>query len=89
MRDKLEKSFCAYAELEQKLADPAVVSTKRYARVAKEYSNSRQDLLFHANKYITALDDIEAAKSLNATLIQKKKRCCRKTLLLMKRCSAW
>ena len=80
MRDKLEKIVEAYAELEQKLADPAVVSDpKEYARVAKEHSN-QADLVAHANKYITALDDIEAA-------IQKKKRCCRKTLLLMKRCS--
>ena len=68
MRDKLEKIVEAYAELEQKLADPAVVSDpKEYARVAKEHSN-QADLVAHANKYITALDDIEAAKELlNAT----------------------
>ena len=68
MRDKLEKIVKAYAELEQKLADPAVVSDpKEYARVAKEHSN-QADLVAHANKYITALDDIEAAKELlNAT----------------------
>ena len=68
MRDKLEKIVDAYAELEQKLADPAVVSDpKEYARVAKEHSN-QADLVAHANKYITALDDIEAAKELlNAT----------------------
>ena len=84
MRDKLEKIVEAYAELEQKLADPAVVSDpKEYARVAKEHSN-QADLVAHANKYITALDDIEAAKEL---LIQKKKRCCRKTLLLTRKCS--
>ena len=64
MRDKLEKIVDAYAELEQKLADPAVVSDpKEYARVAKEHSN-QADLVAHANKYITALDDIEAAKEL-------------------------
>lgn len=68
MRDKLKKIVEAYAELEQKLADPAVVSDpKEYARVAKEHSN-QADLVAHANKYITALDDIDAAKELlNAT----------------------
>ncbi len=55
MRDKLEKSSRSYAELEQKLADPAVVSDpKEYARVAKstlirQFGCSRQ------LKYITAL----------------------------------
>ena len=53
MRDKLEKIVEAYAELEQKLADPAVVSDpKEYARVAKEHSN-QADLVAHANKYIS------------------------------------
>ena len=36
MRDKLEKLLEAYAELEKKMVDPAVVSDpKEYSRIAK------------------------------------------------------
>ena len=61
MRDKLEKIIAAYAELESKLGDPAVVADpKEYARLAKEHSN-QADLVAAAREYLGALDDIDAA----------------------------
>ena len=64
MRDKLEKIIAAYAELESKLGDPAVVADpKEYARLAKEHS-SQADLVAAAREYIGALDDIDAAKEM-------------------------
>lgn len=64
MRDKLEKLIAAYAELEKKLMDPAVVSDpKEYARLAKEHAN-QADLVARAREYLSALDDIEAAKEM-------------------------
>ena len=64
MRDKLEKIIAAYAELESKLGDPAVVADpKEYARLAKEHSN-QADLVAAAREYLGALDDIDAAKGM-------------------------
>ncbi|MCI1665720.1 MAG: peptide chain release factor 1 [Atopobiaceae bacterium] len=64
MRDKLEKLIAAYEELERKLADPAVVSDqKEYTRLAKEHS-AQSELVEKARAYISALDDIDAAKEL-------------------------
>lgn len=43
MRDKLEKLIAAYADLEKKLVDPAVVSDqKEYTRLAKEHSSQSE-----------------------------------------------
>ena len=64
MRDKLEKLIDAYVELEKKMVDPAVVSDpKEYARIAKEHA-SQSELVEKAREYLTALDDIEAAKEM-------------------------
>ena len=64
MRDKLEKLIEAYEDLESKLADPAVVSNpKEYARLAKEHSN-QAELVAHARKYVSAVDDISIAKEM-------------------------
>ena len=64
MRDKLEKLIEAYKDLEAKLADPAVVSNpKEYARLAKEHSN-QAELVAHARKYVSAVDDIAIAKEM-------------------------
>lgn len=64
MRDKLEKLIAAYAELEKKMVDPAVVSDqKEYTRIAKEHAH-QSELVALAKEYIAALDDIEAAKEM-------------------------
>ena len=64
MRDKLEKLLEAYAELEKKMVDPAVVSDpKEYARIAKEHAN-QAELAAKAREYIGALDDIDVAKEM-------------------------
>lgn len=64
MRDKLEKLLDAYAELEKKMVDPAVVSDpKEYARIAKEHAN-QAELAAKAGEYLSALDDIEVAKEM-------------------------
>ena len=64
MRDKLEKLLEAYAELEKKMVDPAVVSDpKEYARIAKEHAN-QAPLVAKAREYLSALDDIEVAKEM-------------------------
>ena len=64
MRDKLEKLLDAYAELEKRMVDPAVVSDpKEYARIAKEHAN-QGPLVAKAREYINALDDIDVAKEM-------------------------
>ncbi len=64
MRDKLTKIIAAYEELEKKLMDPAVVSDpKEYARLAKEHA-SQAELVAKAREYLSALDDIDAAKEM-------------------------
>ena len=64
MRDKLEKIIKAYEELEKKLSDPAVASDiKEFTRLNKEYAH-QSDLIAASREYISALDDIEAAKEM-------------------------
>ena len=64
MRDKLEKLLEAYAELERKMVDPAIVSDpKEYARIAKEHAN-QAELVANAREYLAALDDIDVAKEM-------------------------
>ena len=64
MRDRLIALLEAYRELERKLSDPAVYNDqKEYARLAKEHA-SQAELAEKAQAYLSALDDIEAAKEL-------------------------
>ncbi len=64
MRDKLQKLLDAYAELEKRMVDPAVVSDpKEYARIAKEHA-SQAELVAKAREYLSALDDIDVAKEM-------------------------
>ncbi len=64
MRDKLVKLLDAYAELERRMVDPAVVSDpKEYARIAKEHAN-QAELVSKAREYLGALDDIDVAKEM-------------------------
>ena len=64
MRDKLEKLLAAYAELEQRLVSPEVVSNpSEYARLAKEHAG-QAELVAKAREYVGALDDIDAAKEM-------------------------
>ena len=64
MRDKLEKLLAAYAELEQRLVSPEVVSNpSEYARLAKEHA-SQAELVGKAREYVGAMDDIDAAKEM-------------------------
>ena len=64
MRDKLEKLIAAYEELEKKLLDPSVLADqKEYTRLAKEHAK-QAELVAKAREYLTALDDIEAAKEM-------------------------
>ena len=64
MREKLKKLLEAYAELERKMVDPAVVSDpKEYARIAKEHA-SQAELVAKAREYLGAIEDIEAAKEM-------------------------
>ena len=64
MRDKLEKLLSAYADLEQKLVSPEVVSNPaEYARLAKEHAG-QAELVGKAREYVGALDDIDAAKEM-------------------------
>ncbi len=67
MREKLEKIIEAYKELEQKLADPEVVTNqKEYTRLAKEHA-SQTPLASKAQEYIHALDELDFAKELLKT----------------------
>ena len=64
MRDKLEKLIIAYEELERKLSDPSVASDiKEFTRLNKEYAH-QTPLVTAAREYLSALDDIEAAKEM-------------------------
>ncbi|AEB06254.1 bacterial peptide chain release factor 1 (bRF-1) [Coriobacterium glomerans PW2] len=64
MLDKLKKLIKAYEDLEKKLSDPAVMGDqKEYTRLAKEHAN-QADLVAMARAYVTAYDDIEAAKEM-------------------------
>ena len=64
MRDKLEKLIAAYEELEKKLSDPSIASDiKEFTRLNKEYAH-QTPLVAAAREYLSALDDIEAAKEM-------------------------
>ena len=64
MRDKLEILIAAYEELERKLLDPSVLADqKEYTRLAKEHAK-QAELVAKAREYLTALDDIDAAKEM-------------------------
>ena len=64
MRDKLEKLIAVYEELERKLLDPSVLADqKEYTRLAKEHAK-QAELVAKAREYLTALDDIDAAKEM-------------------------
>ncbi len=64
MRPKLEKFLEAYQDLQTKMGDPEVLADqKEYNRLAKEYANQGA-LAKKAAEYISALDDLEAAKEM-------------------------
>jgi len=64
MREKLQQIIDAYAELENKLADPAIFSDqKEYTRLAREHS-AQAELVRLARLYVGASDDLLAAREL-------------------------
>ena len=64
MQEKLQKIIDAYAELETKLGDPAVLADqKEYNRLAKEFANQGV-LVTKAREYIAANNDLKAAKEM-------------------------
>ena len=64
MREKLEKIIKAYEELQAKMTDPSVIANqKEYNRLAKEYAN-QGPLVAEARAYLSAEDDLEAAKEM-------------------------
>lgn len=64
LKEKLEAFLEAYDELQQKMGMPEVVSdTKEYNRLAKEYA-SQGALAKKANEYVSAIDDLFAAKEM-------------------------
>ncbi len=66
MKNKLSTFLEAYADLQRKMGDPAVLSDqKEYNRLAKEYA-SQGPLAKKAQEYVSALDDLEAAKEMLA-----------------------
>lgn len=64
MRDKLRKIIEAYEDVQAKMADPAVLADqKEYNRLAKAYA-SQGPLAQRAREYISATDDLVAAKEM-------------------------
>jgi peptide chain release factor 1 len=64
MRKRLQQIIDAYAELEARLGDPAVLADqKEYTRLAKEHS-AQAELAKQARAYAFASDELEAAKEL-------------------------
>ncbi|MCL1890894.1 MAG: peptide chain release factor 1 [Coriobacteriia bacterium] len=67
MREKLQQIIDAYAELEAKLGDPAVLADqKEYIRLTKEHS-AQSELVRNARTYVQAANDIQGAKELLRT----------------------
>ena len=67
MREKLQQIIDAYAELEARLGDPAIVADqKEYTRLAREHS-AQSELVRDARAYVQASDDIQTAKELLRT----------------------
>jgi peptide chain release factor 1 len=64
MHERLQQIIDAYAELEAKLGDSAVLANQReYTRLAKEHS-SQAELVRKARAYVSASDDLLGAKEL-------------------------
>jgi peptide chain release factor 1 len=64
MRERLQQIINAYAELEARLGDPAVLANQReYTRLAKEHA-SQAELVRKARVYVTANSDLLGAKEL-------------------------
>ena len=59
LREKLTKIIEGYAEIEEKLGDPAVLADQReYTRLSKEFANQAA-LVGKANDYLQACRDID------------------------------
>ena len=64
LREKLTKIIEGYAEIEEKLGDPAVLADQReYTRLSKEFANQAA-LVGKANDYLQACRDIDDAKEI-------------------------
>lgn len=64
MLDKLEAIHSRYLDVEEKLADPSVVSDiDRYSRLSKEYKDLKEVNTYYL-LYVDILDNIESSKSL-------------------------
>ena len=64
MRQKLEKIIDAYAELEKKMGDPAVIADqKEFTKLAKEFSNQKP-LVEKAREYVQDCEDLEEAREM-------------------------
>lgn len=64
LREKLTKIIEGYAEIEEKLGDPAVLADQReYTRLSKEFANQAA-LVSKANDYLQACRDIDDAKEM-------------------------
>ena len=64
LREKLTKIIEGYAEIEEKLGDPAVLADQReYTRLSKEFANQAA-LVGKANDYLQACRDIDDAKEM-------------------------
>lgn len=66
MREKLRLFLEAYQDLQMKMGDPDILSDqKEYNRLAKEYAD-QGPLAKKATEYLSALDDLDAAKEMLA-----------------------
>ena len=64
LREKLTKIIEGYAEIEEKLGDPAVLADQQeYTRLSKEFANQAA-LVGKANDYLQACRDIDDAKEM-------------------------
>ena len=64
LREKLTKIIEGYAEIEEKLGDPAVLADQReYTRLSKEFANQAA-LVGKANDYLQTCRDIDDAKEM-------------------------
>lgn len=64
MKQKLTDFLDAYADLQAKMGDPAVIANqKEYNRLAKEYAD-QSALASSAREYVSCMDDLDAAKEM-------------------------
>ena len=64
LKSKMSDFLKAYHDLEEKMADPAIISDqKEYNRLAKEYSH-QGDLAKLAKQYVSLMSDLEEAKEM-------------------------